>query len=261
MAKIYIIVGLGRSGTTIIGKKLSEHLGAIFAGEMIYLGSRGFENISLCGCGRYQSDCDFWKPIQSSLTKNELQQLKTAEDNLRLKYIFRFRSQKKFSALFENIHKKISIDVPIVDTSKIFPYALLFRNLKNYEFIHVIRDPVSVTSSMMSPKYIHDIGDFGYLHNGGLIKTPVRWVLINNLVKLFLPISHTIKYEEFVNNPDKILNQIGHNVSGGVSNHSVAGNPARFDNGEIKLQTNRRKFNKIQLLIIKFITSFFRYTT
>jgi hypothetical protein len=259
MAKKYIIVGLGRSGTTIIGKKISEHLGAVFAGELIYLGSRGFENISLCGCGRYQSDCEFWKPIQNYLTPNELIHLKAAEDNLRLKYIFRLRSQKKFQTVFKKVHDKLSSERPIVDTSKIFPYALMFRSLNDYEFIHVIRDPVAVTASMMSPKYIHDIGKVGYLHNGGLVRTPIRWVLINNLVKLLLPISHTIKYEEFVSDPQKILDKIGSKKDGAVSNHSVAGNPARFDSTEIKKQKNRKQFNLIQMIVIKTISVFFRY--
>lgn len=254
--KVFMIVGLGRSGTTIIGKKLSEYLGGIFLGELIYFSSRGIENKSLCGCGEYASNCEFWKRIIDSLSESEKRILKEAEEDLRLKNIIKMKNFKKYKDLYERVHNLISDNKPLVDSSKIFPYAFMFRKNPNYVFIHIIRDPISVTSSMMSKKFIPELGKEEYLHNGGLIRTPLRWSLVNLLVKAFIPIKHTIFYEDFVSDHSRVFEEIlkkGQDQDS-ISGHSLAGNPSRFGDQTIKAQTLKREFTKYEKILISLLS-------
>lgn len=260
VTKVYMIVGLGRSGTTIIGKKLAEHMGGVFVGELIYLASRGLESKSLCGCGVYINDCEVWRPIISRLTEPEKATLKTAEADLRLKNIFLFSNHDKYGDLFTRVHNLFG-DRPLVDSSKIFPYALLFRRNPKYVFIHVVRDPLQVTSSMLSKKFIPEQGAEGYLHRGGVFKSPLRWSLVNLLVKCFLPVSHTVFYEDFVENHEAIFAKIAEAKPYSLSGHSLAGNPSRFGDQTIKPQSQRRVFSPLENLCIKVLSWPFRFLT
>ena len=260
MTQVYMIVGLGRSGTTIIGKKLAEHMGGVFVGELIYLASRGLDSKSLCGCGVFITECDVWRPIISQLTDSEKTALKTAEADLRLKNIFLFSNHARYRDLFARVHNLFG-DRPLVDSSKIFPYALLFRRNPKYVFIHVVRDPLQVTSSMLSKKYIPEQGAEGYLHRGGVFKSPLRWSLVNLLVKYFLPVSHTVFYEDFVENHEAIFAKIAEAKPGSVSGHSLAGNPSRFGDQTIKPQLQRRAFSPLENLCIKVLSWPFRLLT
>ena len=204
-----------RSGTTIIGKKLAEHVGGFFVGELIYLASRGLENKSLCGCGQSVRHCEIWKPITSRISDAEKAVLKRAEEDLRIKNVFRLKDHSRFFNLFKKVHGLCG-DAPLVDSSKIFPYAFMFRNDPDYVFIHVVRDPVQVTSSMLSKKFIPEIGAEGYLHNGGLFKSPLRWNVVNLLVKYLLPIRHTVFYEDFIEDHEKIFSAIADPQHGAI---------------------------------------------
>lgn len=260
MNKVYMIVGLGRSGTTIIGKKLAEHLGGFFLGELIYFSSRGLEKQSLCGCGEYIIDCEVWSPIISKLSEAEKATLKCAEEDLRLKNVFRFKDQSIYRNLFKRVHSLCG-DRRLVDSSKILPYAFMFRKDPNYEFIHVVRDPVQVTSSMLSKKYIPELGAEGYLHNGGLFRTPLRWSVVNLLVRYLLPIRHTVFYEDFIEYPEKLLAKIAESKPDALSGHSLAGNPSRFGDQTIKPQSQKRKFTWFEHFSIRALSWPYRIIT
>jgi hypothetical protein len=260
--KYFLIVGLGRSGTTIIGQKLSEFLGARFVGELIYVSSRGLVGTSICGCGKKIWECDYWNEV-ISLPNFNFEYLKKAESDLRFSNILRKKNSSDYRKYFSHLHDIISRNNMIVDTSKIFAYALLFRNDPRYIFIHVVRDPVDVTASMMSPKYVPDSGKVEYLHNGGLLKTPIRWLLINWLVRLFLPIYREIRYEEFVRDPEQTLRSLEleehrvEDVDLEIAMHSLAGNPSRFEGTEIRKQGRRKDFSWLEIFWIRSVTKLF----
>jgi hypothetical protein len=58
----YVVVGPGRSGSTVLDRLLAER-GVVAVGELVHLWQRiGVEN-QLCGCGRPGRTCPFWSAV------------------------------------------------------------------------------------------------------------------------------------------------------------------------------------------------------
>ena len=56
----FLIIGNGRSGTTIIEKIIAQKLSLIALGEIDLLWKRGLKEDSKCGCGALTKSCKFW---------------------------------------------------------------------------------------------------------------------------------------------------------------------------------------------------------
>jgi len=56
------VVGVGHSGSTLLGGLLNAHPRAVCVGEFARVG-KALELGSACGCGRATAECPFWKPL------------------------------------------------------------------------------------------------------------------------------------------------------------------------------------------------------
>src|SRR5438874_767855 len=65
--RILFIVGMGRSGTTLLELLLGRLEGWVAGGEL----RRYWHGASIpgwvCGCGRLLADCDFWRQVRADL--------------------------------------------------------------------------------------------------------------------------------------------------------------------------------------------------
>jgi hypothetical protein len=61
--KVLYIVGVGRSGSTILGNILGQIDGLAYLGEMSVIWNRGLIENRLCGCGEKFRECPTWKAI------------------------------------------------------------------------------------------------------------------------------------------------------------------------------------------------------
>ena len=58
-----VIVGTGRSGSTLLGRLLGALPGAVHVGEVRFLWQRGLIEARLCGCGVPVPECPFWRTV------------------------------------------------------------------------------------------------------------------------------------------------------------------------------------------------------
>ena len=61
--KVIYIVGVGRSGSTLLERMLGAIPGFVNAGEVNALFSRVAEQDHKCGCGQPFSECDYWRAV------------------------------------------------------------------------------------------------------------------------------------------------------------------------------------------------------
>ena len=62
-AKVVYIGGVGRSGSTLLGRVLGEAPNAICVGETRYIWLRGVRDNVECGCGMAFRQCPFWEAV------------------------------------------------------------------------------------------------------------------------------------------------------------------------------------------------------
>ena len=61
--RVLFIGGLGRSGTTLLERLVSELPGVCGLGEVVHLWERALRDDERCGCGRAFSQCPFWVAV------------------------------------------------------------------------------------------------------------------------------------------------------------------------------------------------------
>ncbi|MGB3634443.1 MAG: hypothetical protein WA982_10425, partial [Rubrobacteraceae bacterium] len=61
--KVLYIVGLGRSGSTILSNSLGQIDGFFSAGEICYIWRQNFIENRLCGCGQPFDKCPVWTQV------------------------------------------------------------------------------------------------------------------------------------------------------------------------------------------------------
>ena len=62
-AQVLFLAGMGRSGTTLLERVLSEVPKVVGLGEVTHLWERGVRRDELCGCGSRFSQCPFWSAV------------------------------------------------------------------------------------------------------------------------------------------------------------------------------------------------------
>lgn len=141
----------------------------------------------------------------------------------------------------------------VVDSSKLPPYARLLDGLPGVEvfLVHVVRDPRATAFSWRRAKATRDDADAKTMPRLSVVRSSAIWLLWNLMVPRWWPDSRriTVRYEDFVDDPDRELGRIakalGTTVPEGLiegsalhlaPTHSVAGNPDRLDAGAVRLR-------------------------
>jgi hypothetical protein len=254
--KVVFIAGCGRSGTTLLGQLLGEFEGFVNVGEAArYLFDRSKD--LPCGCGAAAADCTFWKDMFHAIPPELSDQ---GAKSLRIRSfpsLFMRTRRKRVPAEYAPIlaalgdtYRTIVRDTGcnvIIDSSKYPSTALLAGLIPGVELhvVHVVRSPHSVVASWTRKN--------GYLavHPPG--KVVSWWWAYNVLSEALKKRAKTyrlVRYEDFAKNPGPVLQQITADVTSHALpmnflegteatvhvQHSLAGNPSKFNTGKIKIR-------------------------
>lgn len=294
--KVINITGWGRNGSTILGKILGEIDGFFFGGEIRTIWNKVLPENRLCGCGTHIKECTLWKSVFqeafNGIENIDIDKMKSlCEKYLRNKNIpcIFLPGVKSFInsnlSFYMSNHGKllnglshISNSRVIIDTSKSPIYGLLLSQMKDIDpyFIHLVRDPRGIAYSRQKKMLVQpDENQPLIMKQENPVLSSLLWNLRNtaaehlckNLKNKYL----FFRYDDFILNPKatitKILDLVNekssslpftsdHEVKLG-GNHSVWGNPNRFESGTVKLKLDeewKENLNKKDRLISTLIT-------
>lgn len=261
------IVGYGRSGSTLLDRLLGLMPDCISIGEIRNIWTRGFAQDQLCGCGEPFSRCEFWSAViretfggrsvdlsRIQQLRKECYELKTVEAQNGMRVAELNPRQVEFLDIWRQIYdavRKVSGAQTVIDSSKdpLHCYLLSGSGGNRTAYVHLVRDSRGCTYSRTRPKprpEIHwkDVS----MGTRGLFHTTLNWNRVNNLVDhmgVNIPTTR-LRYEDLTSSPSEsladlcdwlgiryepILDGKEATVVNLPVNHTVSGNPGRFNTG------------------------------
>jgi hypothetical protein len=275
---VLYVGGYQRSGSTLLDRMLSRCEGFVSSGEVVHLWSRGVAGDELCGCGEPFSGCSFWGEVGrvgfggwDALDVSEVIRLQRTVD--RNRYIFfmlvprlssRYRSDLiRYTEILDRLYRAIGAvgGRIVVDSSKHPSTAFLLRRVPSVDLrvVHLVRDSRGVAFSLLKRvRRPEVVGERSLMFRASPWRSGIEWLASNLLFHLLSVIgTPTVlaRYETLVDRPRVVLGEVlslagvvptdetfafiaGPRVSLGVD-HTVAGNPMRFDRGVFELRVDR----------------------
>jgi hypothetical protein len=277
--KVLYIAGANRSGSTILHNILGQLDGFWAAGQVRDIWEQGFIKNRLCGCGIPFRECPVWQTIFHAafggMEYVDAQQLFQVTDGFRLQQlllasipglrgVYRLQLETYLQSL-EKLYWAIKATTSsrvIVDSSKTPAYAYLLQRIPEIDFyvIHLVRGARGAAYSGLKDKLLQPFTTAPeYIARKPTIKSVLQWDARNLTAEIFLrqqPNRYMmLRYEDFVNSPQstvlQILNLLGeeaadlpfvgpHTVNLTRANHSVYGNPVRFETGVVELHPDNQ---------------------
>lgn len=270
--RIVYVAGSGRSGSTVLGQLLGAVRNWVFCGEL----RQGFSILAannLCGCGAPAQQCDFWRAVvEHAFGRFDRAVLERAADLTQRVSLHRHsllhlsplktsgfvRDTAEYADIVATVYqgiRSIGGGNIIVDSSKIPSYYFVLKQSDKLDtrVAHIVRDSRAVAYSNQRKKY-DPSNTWGrqYLPQQGLTLTALAWNVKNAFISLAIAKSHEsilLRYEDFVAAPDRALRQVvglvdpaqspplirGGQVEIGTQ-HTLAGNPAKFRTGPVQLR-------------------------
>ncbi|MCK4790564.1 MAG: sulfotransferase domain-containing protein [Desulfobacteraceae bacterium] len=274
--KILYIAGYGRSGTTLVDNVLGQVDGFFTVGELRYIWDRGIQKNWTCGCGQRFACCEFWKSVLRSAYNEDSQlmakKMLSYRDPLKRirSSIKRFNMGGDSSAdtynleqfifglkhLYSTVHQLTGADL-IIDSSKWASYGKYLTEIPGVELfmVHLVRDPRAVAFSWKRKRaYDPYLPVPYYIPRYPVVRTALEWIIWNFSIERMKEGLSTryllMRYEDFAKEPRSAVNTLlgflGENhktnpIRDGFTidldeNHCVAGNPIRFQRGEMKIK-------------------------
>jgi hypothetical protein len=234
--RILFIVGMGRSGTTLLELLLGRLQGWVAGGELRRYWHGEAIPGWICGCGRPLADCEFWSQVRAELREGGIlpdeypRFLALQHSHLRLRPVPMarlvlgasgagdtlsplYRYQLAMSRLYRAVARVGEARV-VVDSSKQPPDAYLTTWNPEVEVfaVHLVRDPRAVAHSF-SKRIPEPQPDFEYMPSSGPLGTTIRWDLrqglCETLLKRRLGGRYTrMRYEDLVRDPAAAVRSI-----------------------------------------------------
>ena len=274
-AKVLLIAGEGRSGSTVLSQVLGGIDTIFAAGEIHHLLDRGIQENQLCGCGKPFHECEVWskvlETVSGSVNDIHIERLIRAQAKLsRYHYLPQLALRQGISSLqddltiyvdfVQKIYKAIA-DVTgasvIVDSSKYPNYVFMLANFSAVDLyiLHLTRDSRAVAYSWQREKQRTEITSHAdYMPQRSPALSGRIWLLRNFMVQLAQltkkPYMH-LRYEDMIDQPQQHIEQILHFVGESQpldvlfkdapafhlgANHTVAGNPSRIKSDAVVLK-------------------------
>ncbi len=279
--KVLYIVGLGRSGSTILANSLGQIDGFSSVGEVCYMWKHNFIENRLCGCGRPFYDCPVWTEVvqkafggpdgvdarrmiglQHSAARTRHIPLMLTEGGSKT-LAARLDGWLENTRLLYDALRTVTGSRVIVDSSKEPAYGYALGMVPNIDLrvLHLVRDPRAAAYSWLKKKPQPDSEDLEFMHQFSPTKSAALWDTWNAAAEALWRNDHYMRllYEDFVADPrasfTRILDLIDEKdseipltgdqeVKLGVS-HTVSGNPNRFETGSVALRHDKEWTEKM----------------
>ena len=281
--KVLYVVGLGRSGSTILSNSLGQIPGFFSGGELNFIWRHNVLENRLCGCGRPFRECPVWTRVMDQAfggmdgvdprAMMRLQNLGTRTRHIPMMLTGRGRRSLAqrleklliaYGRLYEAIGAVTGSRV-IVDSSKEPAHGFAMSMVPGVDFcaLHLVRDPRAAAYSWSKKKPQPDTNTRDFMVRFSPAKSSALWDSWNASAGALwrrAPDRYLrLRYEDFVADPrvsfGKILALVDEPDAGpplvgerevklGVS-HTVSGNPNRFETGAVELRTDREWISKM----------------
>lgn len=264
---VLYVTGWCRSGSTVLGNILAEVPGVFHAGELRFLWLNGVlaaGSNRRCGCGADLLDCPLWSAVLEAGRPAARTVTGHAADVVRWQAACRTRHTWRvlrepprngwpgtLAATYHAIAAQTGAQL-IVDSSKFASDAALLTHLDGIEpaYVHLVRDPRGVALSWLRPK--------DYTGRRGVLNSTAYWVGFNLAAEAVgaarRQAAMRLRYEDLTRDPRgsvaRVLTLVGRDASENPvaadgraelgPNHTVTGNPNRFERGSIWLREDRR---------------------
>ena len=260
--QVIYIAGMGRSGSTILGRLLGELPNAVHVGELGLFTSPQFQAVARCECLKTVGECDFWQAVFErafgGLNALDLEALQETRREYRLRglpfllrprTVHQTRRLREYLAVLGALYgavREISGASVIIDGSKEALYGYLLQQVPaiNLHPVHLIRDSRAVAFSYQRVKKHAPLpGSIGELPRYPPWQTALAWSAVTLLLGAARdPRPVRLRYEDFVADPRSTLLRLWELTREPMPSldflndsplslhqgHTVAGNPDRF---------------------------------
>jgi hypothetical protein len=282
--KVLYVVGLGRSGSTILSNSLGQIPGFFSGGELNFIWRHNVLENRLCGCGRPFRECPVWTRVMDEafggmdgVDPPEMMRLQSIGARTRHIPMMLTEGGRRslaerleqfligYGRLYEAIGTATGSRV-VVDSSKEPAHGFAMSMVPGVDLyaLHLVRDPRAAAYSWSKKKPQPDTDTKEFMARFSPAKSSALWDSWNASAEALW--RHTpekylrLRYEDFVADPRKsfeeILALVGERdaepplvgereVKLGVS-HTVSGNPNRFETGAVELRTDREWISKMK---------------
>ena len=281
--KVLYVVGLGRSGSTILSNSLGQIPGFFSGGELNFIWRHNVIENRLCGCGRPFRECPVWTRVMDEafggmdgVDPREMMRLQNL--GTRTRHIPSMLTEGGRRGLAERLEKlltsygrlyeaigKVTDSRVVVDSSKEPAHGFAMGMVPGVELyaLHLIRDPRAAAYSWSKKKYQPDTDIKEYMVRFSPTKSSALWDSWNASAEALwrrTPERYLrLRYEDFVSDPRRSFEEIlrlvreaeaepplvgEREVKLGVS-HTVSGNPNRFETGAVELRPDHEWISKM----------------
>jgi hypothetical protein len=274
---VLFIAGAPRSGSTLIERIIGSQKSLCPIGEAQFIWDRSFRDNQLCGCGNPFQECAFWNEVSQRAFESHPASfdsalplsLKAKIDTGHVPWLILRRRPARYQASLDaygdhltRLYSSVlaaSGGKVVVDSSKDHRHGQTLSRIPGVELhvIHLLRDPRAVAYSWRRVRTRPEIHwKKEEMPVDPIATTAQRWMLLNIQLDL---LSHSaasysrVRYEDFVANPagelSRILSPLGGASAATVSqlstgsldlgpNHTVSGNPMRFQHGPVSIEAD-----------------------
>jgi hypothetical protein len=297
--EIIFIAGANRSGSTVLDRLLAAPGEAVSAGELRLIWTACTEADSVCGCGSLFKDCEFWNEVLTEtfgapdrVPLDRLLHLQSDIDRYRNipKFLspvtpasFKASLSEYGSALqsFIRAIRKVSGRRVIVDSSKSAPqgFILAKESGARVKVIHLVRDGRATSFSWTRRRSAEVAGRNLELPRYPVFQSSRLWLVQNfsaEMLRAKVDDYKRVLYEELAASPRDVLSELERDLGIPVPelteegtanldvNHTVAGNPMRFDSGPVRIRLDEEwrtamPTNKRHLVTLLTLPLLFRY--
>jgi hypothetical protein len=277
--RVLFLGGLGRSGTTLLERLISQQPGVVALGEVVHLWQRSLKDDELCGCARSFRECPFWTEVGDSafggwdnVDADRVLSLRSRVDRSRrvpkIETGLASASWKadlgEYVSYYQRLYAaaaRVSDCEVVLDSSKqaSLPYCLSTSDRIDLRVVHCVRDSRAVAYSwgqeVLRPESTTDQASRMHRFSPGV--AGFYWMLHNAEIDVF-GMRHgrtmRLRYEDWVKDPRGSLRAVrrladldpaGDDRGSGLdfdlrTTHTCSGNPMRFKQGPIQLRSDDR---------------------